>query len=289
LKCLASFANQPDSSRGTLTRTMLEDYLGWLQELGTARHDRARALTTALRYVGSVELLWKWADDRQEDTPTWSGLVPKGRRITRDISRPAVQYREAPTWAEMAAGVQATRGWLRDLTTILYYTGLRVGQALFLRRDDVDVTRGMLRIRGELGKTRQERAGRLIPVSPHFISWVAELPEVPEGWLIDCGITPRNYRSRDMERAWNRAEVRREVWTGRPFHAFRAGWMSSLRGLGGDWDVIEWLVGHAPATKTARSYLDPSVLPGREVVALIPSLASMGCADDARVGGPSDL
>lgn len=77
-------------------------------------------------------------------------------------------------------------------------------------------------------------------------------------------------RPRDMERAWRRAEVRSEVWTGRPHHAYRKGFISGLRRAGADPDAVEFLVGHSLGLKGV--YTDPDALALREAVAKVPPL-----------------
>lgn len=259
----------------SLTRGHLVAYLAWLQE-PTGRHGRPRSRSTALRYTRAVELLWTWADDWQGEVASWSGLVPRAREVAKGMRRPAERYRSAPSWEEMGLAVLACpEGWIRDLAYGLYLTGLRVQQVLSLRRDDVDLERGLLTVRAELGKTRQEQTGRVVPVSPLLVAWVRELELQPDGWLIACGRARRVARPRDLSRAWERAEVRAEVWEGRPHHAFRAGWLTGLRRLGAELDVLEVLLGHAP-TPTARAYLDPEqALPLRSAVQLVPPIPGL--------------
>jgi integrase len=169
----------------------------------------------------------------------------------------------------MQRAIKAAPGWLGSLFVCLYYTGLRVEQALSLRREDLDLDRLVLRIAPELGKTTAEQAGREMPVSAHFGAWVREAPPVDGGWLVPCAWKRRRARPRDAAAAWTRSGVRKEVWGGRPHHAFRAGFMSSLKREGVELEVIEVLVGHAP-TPTAKHYFDPEAFPLRDAVGKIP-------------------
>ena len=251
-----------------LSRVLLLDYVAWLRA-GTGRHGAPRDAGTARRYVGVVELLWSWAHD-WKDEHDWTG-IPAPKRVSADVRSPAQQWRAAPTWAEMAACVNAASGWQRSLLTVLYYTGLRVQQALDLLRTDLDLDRAVLTIRPDLGKTKAEQTGRAVPVSEHFVAWVRAEPLVDGGWLVPCDRKVRLPRDRDVVRAWERTTARREVWDGRPHHAFRAGWMTGLRQGGAELDAVEFLVGHAP-TMTALSYFDPEAFALRDAVKRIPCL-----------------
>lgn len=248
----------------------LHGYLEWLLLPGTGRHGtEPRQRSTARRYLGLVELVWAWAHEWQDDHEGWAGHVPRPRRVSRSVRVDPPGWRVAPTWADMRAAIRAANGWVRELFTAMYYTGLRVDQVLRLRRDDVDLVEATLVVRGELGKTDQERAGRLVPLAPSAVSWMSGLPTVEGGWLLPCDRADRQARSWVSAAAWQRSGVRAEKWEGRPNHAFRAGWMSSLRRSGADLDAIEVLVGHAP-TPTARNYFDTDAWPLRDVVARIP-------------------
>lgn len=260
---------EPDTS--WLSRPMLLDYLAWLRS-GTGRHGAVRELGTSRRYVAVIERVWAWAHDWQDEYAGWAGQVPRPRRVSTELRLPAQQWRPAPTWQEMAWCVQAApEGWLRQLLTLLFYTGLRVQQALDLLRTDVDVERRILTIRPDLGKTPQEQTGRAIPISPHLAAWVRELKPVEGGWLLPCDRKVRLPRDRDVAAAWERTKARRDAWEGRPHHCFRAGWVSGARALGAELDAVEFMVGHAP-TETAKSYLDPDALGLRSTVDLIPSI-----------------
>lgn len=264
LRFLEDWQEGADASH--MSRTMLMDYLAWLQA-ETGRHGRTRELSTARRYLGTVELMWAWAEEWAEEHG-WAS-VPRARRVSQDIRLAATTWRAAATWEDMQRCIAAAGGWLRDLMIVMYYTGLRVDQGLRLRRADLDLGRGVLHVRGELGKTTQEQEGRAVPMSAHFVAWARDLALVDGGWLVACDRLTRTPRPRDAEAAWERSGVRRDVWEGRPHHAFRAGYLSSLRRSGAELDAAEVLLGHAP-TKTAKAYLDPEALPLRAAVDLIP-------------------
>lgn len=252
-----------------LSRPVVEAYLRWLAT-ARGRHGRVRARVTQLRLVEVVEQMWSWAHEEGEDRAWTTARV---RRVTPAIPRPATSWRSSPTWSEMAACVRVAGGWLRPLLMVLYYTGLRPNQALRLEVEDLDVRRASLTIRPELGKSRQERSGRVIPVSAHLVADLAGLrPSGP--YLLPCERRPRRPDEAAVVDLWQAAGVRPVVWRGRPHTAFRAGFQSGLlRADRAHAVAVEHLVGHK-ITDTAQHYLDPDAFGMREAVAAVPSLVS---------------
>lgn len=257
----------------TLSLDLLDRYY---DATATGLHGRPRLLETRRRLVQIVERAWAWAANRDE----FCRLVPPARRTdyATDPARPVA----APTWAEMDACLDACQGWQRQLGLVLRFTGLRVQQAMGLRWDDLDMDAATLRVRGELGKSRRERAGRTIPVSRHLVALVAGWG-LREDWLVPCGRDIRLARSRDMARAWKRAGVRQEVWRQRPDHAFRHGFVSELKRAGADTEAVEALVGHRlPGER--ETYVDRAALAMRQAVDLIPPIGILAALPLRREG-----
>lgn len=66
-----------------------------------------------------------------------------------------------PTWSQMDACIsEAKTEWHRRTLVVMRYTGLRINQVLGLLWSDLDLSRQMVTIRPELGKTRAEKTGR---------------------------------------------------------------------------------------------------------------------------------
>ena len=169
-------------------------------------------------------------------------------------------------------------GWYAILLLILRFTGLRKGQAMRLQWDDLDLTANMLRIRPELGKTRSERQGRVIPVSPYLGEELAGLGR-REGFIIDTAGANRVAKTEMVMAAWSRAGVREQVWAGiadkrraQPCHAMRHGFITGLLAGGAKRELVQVLVGHKgdiTSRYTDHTHLLPQL---REVVALVPPL-----------------
>jgi len=222
-----------------------------------------------------IEAWWRWLADTDE----WAKLVPRPKRIELPATLPTPAA-VAPTWEEMDKAVEAAEGALyRRLLMLLRYTGLRRSQALKLRWEDFDLDAAMLTIRPALGKTRQERAGRRIPISKHLVAEMA-------GWGVreDLIVPLKRVQHDIVQDIWRRSGARPAIWQereedgrrvlGHPTHAFRKGIESGLLALGGNVLAVEYLIGHQ-LPGTMGSYTDPEfALPLEETVALIPKVGA---------------
>lgn len=260
----------PGAPPALLSKRLMLDFR--IHLLTPGRRARGRAASTIANYLSHVCGMWRWAFDEEG----WEGLIPVPRvpRLPAPVGRAPV----APTWAEMDAAIAAAEGSVQQLAVLLRFTGLRVEQAASLTWEDVDLERGRLEIRGELGKSRRERAGRRVPLSPHLVEILRTWHQLAgRGEHLVTGLerTPagRQRQLRAMGRAWKAAEVRPAVWQQRPHHAFRKGWVTELARAGADREAVEILVGHSRGVRDF--YADPEGLPLVEAVALIPPL-SMG-------------
>lgn len=278
-----------------LTRAALAGFHAWLQtdRAVPTRLVNGRSIVrtykagvgTANQRVRYVEAWWRWLAESDEYP---DGAIPAPRRIDL-LDPPAPPPPEAPTWAEMAAAIDCARpSWAR-LLTVLYFTGLREGQAMRLRRADVDLEALTLTVRSDLGKSRQERAGRTVPISPHLAAAIRTWPADPDGWLVAWDATsprydrPKREADRDTaRRILQRAGVREAVWrtkrdadgqrrNAHPLHCYRAGLISGLTAAGVDERTIRALVGHDRGV-TGNRYTDAAALDLRSAVALIPPL-----------------
>lgn len=141
----------------------------------------------------------------------------------------------------------------------------------------LDVPVPILHVRPELGKSRQERRGRWVPIAPVLVAELGRLPRDGE-FVIGCGRLERTARARDAARAWARGGVDPAVCE-QPHHAFRAGFVSGLARLGADREAVEYLVGHSGGVR--ERYLDPDAIPLVQAVELVPEI---GSTVDVRTG-----
>ena len=134
---------------------------------------------------------------------------------------------------------------------------------------DLDLARARLTIRPELGKSRQEKTGGVVPISAHLVDAAAGWGR-REGLLIETTGDARRIDYAAFRRAWELAGVPQR----QPFHPLRKAFASELRRQGVQTDVIARLVGHAQGT-TADVYLDPYAM-AEEMRAAVDLITAVG-------------
>lgn len=251
-----------------LSSKLLEEFFGYLGSTGL--HGRARGLDTRRKNVEVIQLAWKFAANSDE----YADFVPPPRTI--EMPRSPAQVPVAPRWAEVDAFVWRLTSWNQQVALLMRFTGLRVAQTTFLTWPDVDLDRASLIIRGELGKSKQEKRGRVVPISPHLVEILRAWGPQKAGYIVDAagargGDRERMVRQKAMRKAWADIEAREDIWRGRPSHAIRKGFISELKRAGADDEAVEYLVGHS--LRLRGVYNDPDALPLRDAVALVPPLS----------------
>lgn len=209
-----------------------------------------------------IQRAWRWLYEN-EDLGGWISRPARLEMptIPREVTK-------APTFADVDAAIEQATGPHRRLLILLRFLGLRLEQARSLTWDDFDLEAKQLHVRGELGKTVSERSGRHVPISPHLV-------ELMSGWgrrdgtVVDFPVT-RVRIWQLTRRAWERSGVDSALWGRQPHHSLRKAFVSELRRSGGDWDAVEYLVGHALGIRGV--YTDPTSLRLVETVSRIPRL-----------------
>lgn len=262
-----------DAPLSTMTKTRLDVFYRFCRET-PGRHGIKRSLDTAAKYVSFVQLWWKWAANQDAFAST---LPPP--RVLEALPADAKKQTDAPTWAEMDAVVAAATSWYPLLLAVLRALGIRVSQALHLLVGDIrESDDGLeLHFRGELGKSKQERAGRIVPIGA-AVTWLFDMLKRGRdvaAWLIPTmqreGVA-RHARTDVVNGAWERAGVRAEVWRRRPDHAFRKGYTTCLTEDGADEKAVEFLVGHSLGLQ--GTYRARRGYPLAKTVALIPPFSA---------------
>lgn len=235
--------------------------------------------TTANSYVRHIQGrkgLWNWGanDDRFAD------IMPRPRTI--DLPADAVALPQLDIrWPEcdMAIDWPSARAWHRRSMLVGRYTMLRRSQIFGLLWSDVDMERALLRIRPELGKSRQERRGRLIPVSQHLIDEIAGWG-TREGHLIAMPGAARVINERPLRQKWYRSGAVPDGTRIQIYHLLRKAGMRELALRGVSMDIIKALVGHnrgvtgdvyvqtagiMPLMREAVGHITPTATSGRTV------------------------
>ena len=185
----------------------------------------------------------------------------------------------------VAAAEDILPDWYADALWLLRCTGLRNSQVMRLEWRDVDLEGRWLTIRGELGKTRAERRGRVVPMPEHLVDWLAGRGR-RDGWLVAPHLRRRYAPPHEVERAWRHAGLPEHLFRGRhqghQVHAFRRGYESALLASGAPYRAVEYLVGHA-MPGAGMAYVDPRwALPLQEAVARVPERTGVASLDAAR-------
>lgn len=264
---------------GDLSRETLAAY--WSHLVGIRKVSR----NTAANRVRHVEAFWAWCRDHEK----WGDDVPRVRRL--DTSTEPAPKTAPPTWAQMDAAIEQARGirpqhgeqvsggWWQ-LMTILRCTGLRKGQAMRLTWEDFDLPGATLTIRPELGKSKQERRGRVVPISAVLVRELA-------GWGMREGFVVPWPGARDPNR-----ETSRVIWDRvshysprQPLHCFRKGFVSGLAQLGVHEEVRKFLTGHSRGTHGDVYTGDMALMDAaREAVALVPPISASKVSAMRRAG-----
>lgn len=206
---------------------------------------------SAADYLAEAGRLWEWAADSDE----WSAMVARPRKLDPGPV-PASPRIVGPSLAAVDAAIAEarTRGleWHARLVILMRYTGLRAGQVRRLLWSDCDLEAARITIRPELGKSRQEQRGRVIPLHPALVAELAGWGR-REGLLL--GEARNSPNNATMIRLWRTAgDVPRQ-----PLHGLRHTFVTTLAGAGVPESIIGALVGHAGSI-TREVYADPAAL-----------------------------
>lgn len=184
-----------------------------------------------------------------------SALVnARGPRLPRTLPRPL-----SPAAARAVADVDTRAGeerepWIiaRDaaVLALLYGCGLRISEALGLRRKDAPVAgRAVITVRGKGGKTRQSPV--IAPVSAAIADYLAQCPwSLPPDGPLFVGARGGPLSPRIIQLAMERLRGALGLPETATPHALRHSFATHLLGRGGDLRAIQDLLGHASLSTT---------------------------------------
>lgn len=129
------------------------------------------------RELACLSAIFSWAERNAwiEGNP-----VRKVKKLREANERDRILSEE-----EFRALLDAAAPHLKPILLIAYHTGMRKGEILSLTWDRVDLSRGLIRIRGGATKTDQ---GRVVPLIPDVIVAVRSLPRrIGSAWVFGFG------------------------------------------------------------------------------------------------------
>lgn len=202
--------------------------------------------------LSSIRAFHRWLD-RRRDAPNAAVALVRGPRLPRGVPRPVSEDQAAGLIEEAAADIDR-EPWeaARDeaLLTLLWGCGLRISEALSLKRADAPLPE-TIRITGKGNKMRQ------VPVLPAvreaIDAYVKTLPWTlgPEEPLFRA---PRggDYSPRHAQALMQRLRGRLGLPASATPHALRHSFATHLLGAGADLRSIQELLGHASLSTTQR-------------------------------------
>jgi len=278
----------------------LEDvasFVGWLRLPPAARDGRVRVLPTVEHHCGPASVnrklaaLTSFCEFHARHGVALSGLLvgmqPAGRgramsssssykpflhHVTkgaaqrrRSIVLPAMAPRAQVLTAGQAQAILDACGHLRDrlLFAVLLDAGLRIGEALGLRHEDLSVAERQLTVRPRVNDNHARAKGgrvRTIPVSAELIRLYADYLAVEYGAL-DSDYVFVNLWGEPRGRPWSypavydlvgRLRERTSIMFGP--HLFRHTYATWLLRRGAGMESVKELLGHASISTTVDTY-----------------------------------
>ena len=250
--------------------TFMSDHLGKLPALGdlaglaradfrawmAARSHRNLQASSTARALSAVKSFYRLAIKRGLITET-SITALRTPKLPRSLPKPLNAGEALESVA--AIGDLAGEDWIakRDIAvlTLLYGCGLRISEALGLRRGDIPAATGeampLLRITGKGGKTR------LVPLLPIVIQAIHDyLPLCPYGSTkadpLFYGARGGLLQARLIQGAMQHLRARLGLPETATPHALRHSFATHLLAGGGDLRAIQELLGHASLSTTQR-------------------------------------
>jgi integrase/recombinase XerC len=223
------------------------DFRGWLAQ----RANEGLSKVSTARALSSLRSLFRYLD-RQGLVHNPALKALKTPRIPQSVPKP-LEVGDALGALEMA-GEMHDAAWMnaRDIAlfTLLYGCGLRLGEALSLKRKEAPNGES-LRILGKGGKTR------IVPVLPVVQAAIQAYLQICPFVLVDDGPLFVGARGGKL----NPGVVQRQMRRLRPYlnlpdsatpHALRHSFATHLLAHGGDLRGIQELLGHASLSTTQR-------------------------------------
>ena len=207
-------------------------------------------------------------------------VVAKKRELIEAV--PEIEWLKAPkpdfdflTFDEAARLVAAADPEWSCMIVLALKAGLRQGELLALRREDIDLVTGLLRVRRSVtrGFVTEPKSGkgRDIPLGDEAIAALKAERHL-RGPLVFCDAAGRMWKKNEVKhplwRACRKAGLRQIGW-----HVLRHTFASHLVMRGAAMKVVQELLGHATIEMTMRyAHLSPDV--PRHAVKLLDGLGS---------------
>ena len=233
------------AGKTALAAVSVSDMRAWMAEART----KGLSARSIARNLSAVKSFYKWLslNESIESAAVSATRAPRAKaRLPRPVSA------QAAFDIIDRIELQATEPWVaaRDVAvaTLLYGCGLRISEALGLKRADYPLAE-VLRITGKGGKQR------LVPVLPAAQRAVGEYVRlcpydlVPSGPLF-VGMRGKVLNPRAIQKVMEQARMQLGLPSTATPHALRHSFATHLLEAGGDLRAIQELLGHASLSTT---------------------------------------
>jgi site-specific recombinase XerD len=234
--------------------------------------------------VDLADLLTRWRPGGRGGSwrPFLAHLGPRPERHRAVALRTERRLARELTAVEMTTLIEACARWRdRFLLSLLRGCGLRIGEALGLRHEDIDARRGVISVRQRrnVNGARAKMWSREVPADAGLIRLYSDYLHEEYGAL-DCDYVFVNLWGQPRGRPMSYASVDRltrrlRVRTGIEFtpHQFRHSYATDLLRRGVAVEVVQHLLGHATISTTVDAYSHLGVEDARRALVAVGLLA----------------
>ena len=221
--------------------------------LNERKHLARKTLSSMLHFMGEI------FKDAKED-----GLVDKDPTASRRISIPSTKSNEREAlpleqFKEIMANIDRLNPADKRLLILMMFTGIRRGEVLGLRWEDIDTKAGLIHIqrnvthaggnRPVIGTPKTKSGKRDIPLDPYVVE-VLE-PMQGAGFIIggESPITMTTYNN-TMKRIRKTVDLH-----GATAHVFRHSYLTYMAGEATDLKTLQAIAGHSTIDMTMNRYV----------------------------------
>ena len=243
LMALKRWLAQRDTSLIYATRADLLAFIAWRAKEGAKPRSTARQLSSFRRFYRFL-----LRESMISEDPTARIDMPKiGRSLPRSLTESEVESLLAAPNTHDPLGHRD-----RTMLEVLYATGLRVTELINLRQSEINLTQGVLRVRG---KGERER---LIPLGDESQTWLRDFLAGPRIEILLERHTDFLFPTRRGDRMtrqafWHiikRYAKKAEIEGKLSPHTLRHAFATHLLNNGADLRVVQMLLGHSDLSTT---------------------------------------
>lgn len=248
-----------------ITAITADDIIRWkdIRMSSTTRSGKPISPLTVIQEINLLSALWKWGKANRKltfDVNPFSGIAPKAPKKAGTSVRP---YTTAEAARILSYARSCQKPMQRWLPWVLAYTGARLGEVLYSRKEDVREVRDVMVLDISPDRDRHPKTPwsvRMIPLHPDliaegFLDYVTSLPDgsrlfpeaKPDKFDNLSGTVTKTYGN------WTRKKLCITDEKINPAHSWRHLFEDHLRYARATADEANALGGHENGASTARS------------------------------------